>query len=125
MKWTWKQAAGQLWRGEKLIAKGYAGAPGHKNKTESEGLRNKGPIPRGLWRMKSVIMQHKRLGSYVIVLEPVSHDALKRSAFLVHADNVNRPGTASEGCIILDRITRIALAACVGKPGEANLIDVV
>lgn len=125
MKWIWKQAAGELWRDGEMIAKGYSGASGHINETASEGIRNKGPIPRGLWRMFFVYVKHQRLGPLAIALRPEGHTALGRSDFMVHGDSVFKPGTASQGCIILPAFARKAMAACVGKGGDGELIDVV
>lgn len=125
MTWIWKQAAGELWRGEQLVAKGYSGAPAHKNVTASEGIKDIGPIPRGRWRMVSVFVQHSHLGRYAIRLDPVGHDALGRSEFLIHADSITKPGCASRGCIILPLETRMALAANVGRADGVDLIEVV
>lgn len=124
MNWIWKQAAGELWRDGKLIAKGYSGAPGFVNSTAHEGVRNKGPIPRGFYRMSSVWPKHPRLGQVAISLVPIHHDALGRSDFMIHGDSIKRPGTASKGCIILDYATRLLMAGSVGRPGE-GMIEVV
>lgn len=124
MKWTYRQATGELWRGEKLIATGYAGAPGYINSTASEGLRNRGPIPRGLWRMFYVYQRHARLGPVAIALKPEGHKALGRSDFMIHADSAKRPGTASQGCIILPYAARVQMAAGVGKGGDGELVEV-
>jgi len=125
MSWVWKQAAGELWRDGKLVAAGYSGAPGHKNKTESEGLKGAGPIPRGRWQMFYVYVAGHRLGQYAIALRPVGHKALGRNDFMVHADSIRNPGAASQGCVILPLEIRRKLAGCVGKPGGVDLIDVV
>ncbi len=34
--------------------------------------------------------------------------------FMIHADSLARPGTASEGCVILDPTSRKKLAECHG-----------
>jgi hypothetical protein len=124
MKWTYKQATGELWRYGKIIATGYSGAPGYINSTASEGLRNRGPIPRGLWRMFYVYQRHPRLGPVAIALKPEGHKALGRSDFMVHADSIKRPGAASQGCIILPHSVRAQMAACVGKGGDGELVEV-
>lgn len=95
MKWIYEQATGRLSRDGKLVSVGYAGAPGHINSTASEGIRNKGPIPRGLWRMTQVFAKHPRLGPAAIALVPVGHTALGRSDFLIHADSIAKPGRAN------------------------------
>jgi hypothetical protein len=125
MKWIYSQSTGNLSRDGKLVATGYSGAVGHVNKTESEGLRNRGPIPRGLWRMFYVYQRHARLGAVAIALKPQDHKALGRSDFMIHADSVRKPGTASQGCIILPHAARVAMAACVGKGEESDIVEVV
>ena len=125
MKWIYTQATGELHRDGKLICKGYSGAPGHINATASESIRNKGPIPRGLWRMTQVYAKHAHLGPMAISLKPVGHTALGRSDFMIHADSVKRPGSASQGCIILPFDARAQMAECVGKGGDGELVEVV
>ena len=125
MRWVYTQSTGELFRDGKLVATGYSGAPGHINSTTSEGLRSKGPITRGLWRMFYVYQRHSRLGPVAIALKPEGHKALGRSDFMIHADSVRKPGTASQGCIILTHAVRVQMAACVGKGGEGSLVEVV
>jgi len=125
MIWTYHQSTGELWRDGKLIAKGYSGAPGHINATASEGIRNHGPLPRGRWRMFYVYQRHARLGPTAIALKPEDHKALGRSDFMIHADSAHKPGTASQGCIILPFAARAQMAACVGKGGDGELVEVV
>jgi hypothetical protein len=125
MKWTYTQATGELHRDGKLVATGYSGAPGHINATASEGLRSKGPIPRGLWRMVYFYQRHSRLGPVAIALKPEGHKALGRSDFMIHADSIQRPGTASQGCIILPQAVRVQMAACVANGGKGSLVEVV
>lgn len=109
--WIWKSDKGELWKDGKLVSKGYSGAPGFKNDPVVEGIRNKGPIPRGMWKLGKVIVKHPKLGGNVIPLTPVGHKALGRSAFLIHADSIKAPGTASQGCIILPAPVRAVMAA--------------
>src|SRR3546814_5826750 len=71
--WVYSQSTGRLYLADSqdvraLIAKGYSGAVGHQNRPESEGLRSRGPIPRGVWRMDPP--RHcAHLGPVVIELE--------------------------------------------------------
>ena len=43
-------------------------------------------------------------------LTPKGHKAHGRTEFLIHGDSKAKPGTASQGCIILDAATRKAIA---------------
>lgn len=109
--WLYRQDTGSLYLaddqdGVTFVARGYSGAAGHVNRTESEHIVAKGPIPRGLWGMDPPA-DHKRLGPLAIGLEAADPQAaLKRSGFFVHGDNRAANGSASSGCIILDRATR-------------------
>ena len=124
-KWNYYQNSGELFRDGKLVAVGYSGDPKHKNMTEHEGLRSKGPIPRGLYRMFYVYKKHPKLGPYAIALRPVGHNCLGRSGFMVHADSIRNPGAASQGCIIMPSDVRRLMADCVGKRDDSELIDVL
>src|SRR3546814_5516739 len=98
--WVYSQSTGRLYLADSqdvraLIAKGYSGAVGHQNRPESEGLRSRGPIPRGVWRMDSP--RHcAHLGPVVIELEAVEEKtALGRSGFFIHGDNSRGDGSAA------------------------------
>lgn len=116
LDWVYQQSTGNLYLADDedartYVAHGYSGAPDHVDRTESEGLIAKGPIPRGLWRMDPP-SDHKRLGPCCIGLEAADpRTALKRSGFYVHGDNERVDGSASSGCIILDRATRELMKA--------------
>lgn len=114
----WDQSLGHLYLadaqdGRALIGLGYSGALGHVNRTSSEHLRGRGPIPRGLWLLDPPIASHPRLGPQVFPLEPYdAKTALGRSGFFIHGDNNLANNSASEGCIILDRRTRDFIHRC-------------
>lgn len=103
--WTYDQSSGVLSRAGETVATGYSGKGVHKNKPASEALRGEGPIPAGQWLMTRVY-DSRKVGPYAIALKPVGHDAHGRSAFLIHGDSISRPGTASNGCIIMPRKAR-------------------
>ncbi len=77
----------------------YAGAEGYKNDPVTECLRNKGPLPRGKYRIGSPIARHPKAGRFVLRLTPYAgNNMCGRDGFLIHGDNGQ--GTASEGCIV-------------------------
>lgn len=81
----------------------YAGAPGYKDNPEHECLVNKGPLPRGRYRIVGVPFTHKKAGRYTLRLEPDAHNKMcGRAGFLIHGDSKKDPGTASNGCIVVD-----------------------
>ena len=111
LDWVYSQSTGHLYLADNqdartFVAVGYSGAVGHVNRTESEAIVARGPIPRGLWRMDPPA-SHQRLGPIAIGLEAADpQTALKRSGFYVHGDNKAGDNSASTGCIVLSRATR-------------------
>lgn len=110
-----------------LIARGYSGKGLWINDPSAEDKIAQGPLPRGLWRIHSPI-DHPRLGPIALRLGylrdgkevPAPH---LRSGFFIHGDNRLGNGTASSGCIILDRSARGWIAELVSL--GANRLTVV
>jgi hypothetical protein len=106
MTWRYEQSTGRLWH---LVGTGYSGRDEAKNQPDLESVRNRGPIPRGKWRIAGRYDSPRR-GPLCLQLEPGDGtDTLGRSAFLIHGDSIKAPGTASEGCIIMPRAVRQAV----------------
>lgn len=104
--WIYSQSTGKLWNPSGQIeATGYSGAGDCKNDPDREALRNRGPIPRGLWKIGKPY-DSKNVGKFALPLAPAGHLAHGRTAFLIHGDSVRAPGTASQGCIIMPRPVR-------------------
>lgn len=105
--WTYEQCSGILVNAQGLLAGHcYSGAGADKNKTASQSLHDRGPIPQGTYEIGAPIdtLTH---GPYVLHLTPdPANEMFGRSAFLIHGDSRVQPGTASKGCIIADRATR-------------------
>lgn len=97
---------------------GYSGHGDGKNNPEMENVPNTGPLPRGMWEIQQPPYTHPKLGQIVFNLIPIGHDAHGRSAFRIHGDSTAHPGEASDGCIILGRAVRLAIAAA----GETRLM---
>lgn len=104
--WGWDQSAGTLTRNGKFVARGYAGAGIGKNNPDLQSKVAVGPVPQGRWRILPPRNRPQTVGPYAMPIEPVGHNALGRSAFMIHGDSAKRPGTASRGCIILPRNVR-------------------
>lgn len=108
---VWNVATGTLYLEDDqgcrvALARGYAGAPGSINNPEHEGRRSAGPIPRGRWLLDAPA-NRPTTGPVSIGLEAQDpKTAQGRSAFYIHGDNAAGDGTASRGCIILDRRAR-------------------
>lgn len=106
--WTYEQSTGRMIAADgEVIAVGYAGLGEHKNRPESERLKNHGPLPRGLYLIGKPYATQAH-GPYVMRLTPDGANQMYgRGSFLIHGDSVKRPGTASNGCIILPKVARV------------------
>lgn len=87
-----------------LIGVGYSGKGRGLNNPDAEAEIGNGPIPRGVWRIRSPV-NHIRLGPVSIPLSPQG-PGHGRSGFYIHGDNRLGNRSASSGCIILPRHTR-------------------
>lgn len=109
--WIYQQATGKILDpAGLLLGYGYSGRGIHKNNPESQSFANLGPIPEGYYNIGE---PHDTVthGPFVLPLTPDPQNKMfGRSAFLIHGDSVVLPGTASEGCIILNRHLREDIA---------------
>lgn len=111
MPWMWSQGQGELRRPDgSLAARGYSGKGQWKNVPSAECLHDKGPIPKGLYFIGTAINTVTH-GPFVLPLTPSPANTMwGRAGFLIHGDSIVDPGNASEGCIILPRAIREAIA---------------
>ena len=110
MPWQYAQKTGQLKIGGVTVSVGYSGKKGlGRNDPSKENIQAVGPIPKGRYRIGKPY-EHASKGPVTMALAPIGHTALGRTHFLIHGDGVKNPGDASEGCIVLDRKTREAIA---------------
>jgi hypothetical protein len=90
---------------------GYAGSGEHKNRPESDGLKDKGPLPSGTYAIGPA-SDHPRLGPLAHRLVPHPTTRLKgRSGFMIHGDSRKHPGQASRGCVVISRAGRAKLSS--------------
>jgi Protein of unknown function (DUF2778) len=88
------------------LAFGYSGAAEYKNDPQAWQLKDRGPIPCGNYTIEYP-RDTPDHGPYALPIVPNPANSMAgRSGFLIHGDNINLPGTASEGCIILPRWCR-------------------
>jgi hypothetical protein len=115
--WRYEQETGKLFHvlgGESIyVATGYSGGnkgrnPEGVNNAADESIPDIGPIPVGTYRIGTPI------GSPTPVAMPLlafpSNEMFGRSGFMMHGDSIEGPGCASEGCIIMSRAVRQAVA---------------
>jgi len=99
MNMEYEQSTGYFYIDGIRVATGFSGAPGHINNPADQCLADKGPLPRGHYKMtdaKGVV------SSLSIRLTPMDGtDMCGRFGMLIHGDKIGNPGTGSTGCIIL------------------------
>lgn len=108
MSWTYHQSTGYLDDPEGVpAAQGYAGHGEGKNNPSMQAERNIGPLPTGRYTMLALV-DSPHTGPDTIILEPhPDNEMFGRGEFRIHGDSVSDPGSASDGCIIMPRPTRI------------------
>ncbi len=101
MTWIYKvREAGFYRNGIYQFTAEYAGARGYYNDPEKECVKNKGPLPRGKYRIEAP--RRSSAGNYALPLTPdASNNMCGRNAFMIHGDSSRNPGGASQGCIVL------------------------
>ena len=113
--WTYEQKTGKLSHNGEVVATGYAGGnegrnPEGKNSPEHQSVPKVGPLPQGKYKFGTPVAQ-SHLGPFAIPLIPdPANEMFGRSDFFVHGDTTPS-GNASEGCVIVPRSVRNAMAA--------------
>jgi len=107
-EYVYAQKSGKFSLDGKELATGYSGKGDGKNNPDKEGVRNVGPIPAGKYQL-SKPRDYKGMKNCFDVT-PEGHNALDRTEFLIHGDSKKNPGSASEGCIILEPAIRKQIA---------------
>jgi len=105
--WVYEQITGRLLSPTGgLMATGYSGAGEGKNNPSEENVQNVGPIPEGFYDIEPP-EDSPTHGPFALRLLPdAGNQMFGRSEFLIHGDSIERPGQASEGCIIMPRFAR-------------------
>lgn len=129
MYWLYEQETGDIYdyshSKRDLVGTGYSGRGIGKNNPAMQSIPRVGPIPRGTYEI-SPARTHSTLGPVALRLAPwPTNEMHGRSAFLIHGDNRERNGTASEGCIILDRDIRDRINASWKHGRERAFLVVV
>jgi len=118
MPWTYSQSTGELRHNGVVVATGYSGLAGPtRNNPDAEDQANRGPIPRGRYRIGAPY-HNPHTGPHSMDLTPMGHNARGRTAFLIHGDRPDH--NASHGCTIFDHRVRVQIS----QSGD-NILDVV
>jgi hypothetical protein len=111
--WVYVQSTGRLLASDgSLLAIGYAGHEVGKNNPAMQEVHNIGPLPCGGYDICPPVDTETH-GPYVLWLKPDPKNVtFGRSGFAIHGERVNGPsGSASDGCIILNREIRVRVWA--------------
>jgi Protein of unknown function (DUF2778) len=110
--WTYSQLSGDLANPSgDYIGSGYSGRGAGLNNSLLQDDPDIGPIPQGTWLIGTFFDDPGGKGPIVCHLSPASTtQTFGRSGFMIHGDNKESNHTASEGCIILARNLREAVA---------------
>lgn len=97
------------------VGVGYAGQPPHVNDPNAIEIHGIGPLPSGSYDIQPPI-DSPHTGLYSLPLIPDSNNAMfGRSGFLIHGPNATKDANgqhnSSNGCIVIDRMTRVAIWA--------------
>lgn len=116
--WKYSQTTGRLLAPDGVLeGVGYSGHGPGVNNPFYEDTPNVGPIPQGLYTI-SPFFNDPQKGRWVCRLIPdPANQMFGRSGFMLHGDAVGHVGEeiASEGCIIMGRAIRQAVAASSDK----------
>ncbi len=124
---TYSQSSGVLDLGAAQWT-GYAGNGDGKNNPARQNVSNQGPLPRGWYTVSKDPectmfgadgvcphcsgSNHHKHGPYVLRLTPdPENEMFGRGGFLIHGDSIDRPGTASLGCIAVPKVARLTINA--------------
>lgn len=119
----YSQSLGILWdaAGKIMYKGGWSGNGQGKNNPDMEGVRNKGPIPRGRYTI-GVPYDSRNVGPFSLPLTPHLHKALDRTHFRCHGAALDpaKQGQESDGCMIMPRDVRQAM-----HKSDDKILDVI
>lgn len=118
--WTYVQRSGHLLHNGELVGSGYSGFEQGKNDPAWQDVIGVGPIPSGYYTIgrPTCVEVPGPHGPFVLPLTPDPKNEMHgRAGFLIHGDAILHAGSASHGCIILQRTIRNTIAGS----GDASL----
>jgi hypothetical protein len=102
--WTFIQQTGYLLDAAgQLFYQGYSGNGDGKNNPAMQAVPNIGPLPCGSYIIGEP-EDSPRTGPYTLpLISDPANEMFGRSLFRIHGDNIAAPGTASDGCIVVNQ----------------------
>ena len=120
---SYSQTTGILMHASAEIGTGYSGHGDGVNNPASQNVPDVGPIPNTTKYSVGPAFTHPVAGPICMRLTPLDPTAtFGRSGFMMHGDNSEGNESASEGCIIMPRATRLLVAQFVAA-GD-NILEV-
>lgn len=114
-RFEYNSKTGELWvcNGDFCmpLATGYAGASPYVNRPDMDNVAKLGPLPKGSYDMR--VDSHPRFSEPSIRLTQTAGYTYDRSGFWIHGDNAKLDRSASSGCIVLNKVTRRAIASFI------------
>lgn len=114
MHWIYQQSTGSLvlhTQSQIIDLVGYAGMGEGLNNPDMQHVKNVGPLPVGRYLINWAT-KHKKLGEVAMQLIPdPTNKMFNRGDFWMHGDNQHMNQSASNGCIVLSRTSRVVVAA--------------
>lgn len=128
LDWIYSQSTGQIHQvdgsGNRIPGTGgtgYSGAPGHVNNSDSQNLRDLGPIPQGTYDIGPQGDIPRAGGGAFrqgMTLSPVDGtNTFGRDGFVIHGSNDYTQRNASRGCPIFEPAIRNE----IGRSGDTRL----
>jgi hypothetical protein len=113
MSFEYSQASGKMTGSDGLSAQGYSGNGAGLNNPAAQCEHAVGPLPQGTYTIGAPHADAV-VGPIAMRLTPApANEMFARGDFLIHGDNSAMNHTASEGCIIMPKIARLAIGAAV------------
>lgn len=117
MPWIYRQNTGRIEHDGTLAGVGYSGRGRGKNNPSRQNEAMIGPIARGTWTIGAPFT-HPHAGPYAMRLIPLPGTVTyRRSGFMIHGDSTAHPGAASDGCVIVNIVTR----RCIWESGDHTI----
>ena len=111
--WVYEIPTGKLFdKTGVLKGQGYSGNGADLDNPAAENVIGHGPIPEGEWQIGK-FESYPHLGELAAPLTPMLGNDMdgREGGFFMHGDNAKMNFTASDGCIVLSRPLREAIAA--------------
>jgi hypothetical protein len=112
--WEYSQSSGNLLDPSGIvIGVGYSGNGADLNNPAGQGDIGHGPCPQGSWTIGPFFDDPGGKGPIVAHLSPCPGNDMdgRAGGFMIHGDNGAMNHTASDGCIVLARDLRQAIAS--------------